>query len=42
MKTFEFFLDFYIVFFLYNSRKLNRYHRFMIKKWGTRYTEKIK
>lgn len=42
MKTFSFLFDFYIVYFLYSSKKLHRYHRYMISKWGDRYSNKIK
>lgn len=30
--------DYYFVIFLYNPNKVNRYHRYMIEKWGDRYT----
>jgi hypothetical protein len=35
----EWFLDFYVAYFLYNSKKLHRYHKYMIGKWGKRYTD---
>lgn len=30
--------DYYFLIFLYNPHKVNRYHRYMIDKWGERYT----
>jgi hypothetical protein len=38
-KNIEWFLDLYVVYFLYNSNKISRYHRYMIHKYGTRYTD---
>jgi hypothetical protein len=35
--------DYYFVIFLYNPNKVHRYHHYMIKKWGKRYsTDEIK
>ena len=30
--------DYYFVIFLYNPNKVHRYHHYMIKKWGKRYS----
>jgi hypothetical protein len=30
--------DYYFVIFLYNPNKVDRYHLYMINKWGRRYT----
>lgn len=30
--------DYYFVIFLFSPKKVNRYHRYMIEKWGERYT----
>ena len=39
-KEIEWRIDYYFVIFLYNPNKVHRYHRYMIDKWGTRYTGK--
>ena len=36
----EWFIDFYLMIFLYNPNKVHRYDDWMTKKWGTRYTGK--
>ena len=36
-KTLEYNFDYYFVYFLYKTEKIDRYHDFMIKKWGNRY-----
>jgi hypothetical protein len=41
MKRIAWFFDFYIVYFLYNEKKLNRYHRNMINKYGNKYRDRI-
>jgi hypothetical protein len=39
-KEIDWRIDYYFVYFLYNSNKVHRYHRYMIDKWGARYTGK--
>lgn len=34
IKKIEFWFDVYVVYFLYNDRKLDRYYTYMRKKWG--------
>jgi hypothetical protein len=38
LKELEWKWDFYFVIFLYNPNKVDRYHNYMTKKWGKRYT----
>lgn len=38
-KNIEWLMDLYIVYFLYNPNKKMRYHKYMIGKYGTRYTD---
>jgi len=38
-KELDWIWDYYFVYFLYNSNKVHRYHWYMKKKWGPRYTE---
>lgn len=40
IKDLEWFIDFYLMIFLYNPNKVHRYDAWMTKKWGTRYTGK--
>lgn len=37
MKTLSWIIDFYFLYFLYNERKLHRYHDYMTNKWGEKY-----
>ena len=37
LKTLEFNFDYYVVYFLYNGNKINRYYEYMNKKWGDRF-----
>lgn len=30
-------IDYYFLYFMFNSRKLNKYHEYMTKKWGEKY-----
>jgi hypothetical protein len=32
-------IDYYIVYFLYNNRKIHRYHQYMSDKYGNRYVD---
>lgn len=34
------YLDYYFVYFLYNPRKRQRYHKMMLQKWGEKYSNK--
>ena len=38
LKNLEFYLDYHFTIFLYNPNKVDRYHDYMTKKWGDRYT----
>jgi hypothetical protein len=38
IKELEYKIDYYLVIFLYNPNKVDRYHQYMTKKWGTKYT----
>jgi hypothetical protein len=31
------FFDFYLRYFLYNDKKIYRYHRYMLNKWNDKY-----
>lgn len=42
MVEVEWIFDFYFAWMTYNGRKLHRYHEYMIKRWGTRYTKLYK
>lgn len=33
-KKLEFWFDLYFVYFLYNSKKIDKYYEYMEKKWG--------
>jgi hypothetical protein len=37
MKKLEWLWDYYVLYHLYNERKLDVYHRWMSKKWGKKY-----
>lgn len=43
MKKFLFNLqwwfDYHVIYFTYNTYKINRYHNYMIKKYGEKYTD---
>jgi hypothetical protein len=39
IKEIEWIWDYYFVIFLYSPNKSHRYHWYMKKKWGSRYTE---
>lgn len=41
LKKIAWFFDYYILYFLYNERKINRYHRDMINKYGDKYRKKV-
>lgn len=34
-------IDFYIIYFLYNPKKLYRYHKYMLTRWGKKYRNTI-
>jgi uncharacterized membrane protein len=38
LKELDWKWDYYFVVFLYNPNKVHRYHLYMAKKWGRRYT----
>lgn len=42
LKKIAWFFDYYILYFMYNERKLDRYHRTMIDKYGKKYTDRIR
>ena len=42
MKTLIWYWDFYIIYFMYKEHKKNRYHRYMISKYGIKYISKVK
>jgi hypothetical protein len=42
LKELDWIFDFYFVIFLYNPNKVSRYHRYMQRKWGRRYTHNEK
>jgi hypothetical protein len=31
--------DFYVIYFTYNPNKIQRYHEYMTKKYGNKYTD---
>jgi hypothetical protein len=31
--------DFYVIYFTYNPRKIQRYHEYMTKRYGNKYTD---
>jgi hypothetical protein len=33
--------DYYIAYFTYKTDKLDRYHNYMIQKWGKKYTDRL-
>ena len=33
-KKIDWFFDIYVVYFLYNTKKLDRYYAYLRKKWG--------
>jgi hypothetical protein len=33
--------DYYIAYFTYKTDKLDRYHDYMIQKWGKKYTDRL-
>lgn len=37
LKQIEWLWDYYIVYHLYNERKIDVYHRWMYIKWGNKY-----
>jgi hypothetical protein len=37
-KELEWRWDYYFLYFLFNPNKVHRYHEYMTKKWGERYT----
>jgi len=37
MKKITWIIDYYLVYLLYNPKKINRYHKLMIKKYGDKY-----
>ena len=43
MKKFLFNLrwlfDYYLIYFTYNPKKIQRYHKYMIKRYGNRYVD---
>jgi len=43
MKRFLFnlkwFFDYYVIYFLYNDRKIKAYHHYMSRKYGNKYTD---
>lgn len=43
MKKFLFNLswlfDYFVIYFTYNPNKIQRYHRYMIKRYGKKYTD---
>jgi len=41
LKKIAWFIDYYILYFMYNERKLDRYHTNMLKKYGDKYRERI-
>lgn len=41
MKKLEWILDYYLVYLLYNEKKLHHYNQYMTKKWGSKYTETL-
>lgn len=41
LQTIEWTWDFYVSRFLYNERKLHRYHRYMIQRWGEKYLKTL-
>jgi hypothetical protein len=40
LKNIDWVFDYYIGYFLTNGNKINRYHKFMLQKWGDRYKKK--
>jgi hypothetical protein len=42
MKKIAWIIDYYFLYFMYNERKINRYHRNMINKYGDKYLNKIR
>ena len=32
-------IDYYLIYFLYNTRKIQRYHNYMTLKYGKKYTD---
>jgi hypothetical protein len=33
--------DYYLVYFLYSTNKVERYHKWMKKKWGEKYKDSL-
>ena len=42
MKKIAWIIDYYFLYFLYNSKKIDQYHRNMINKYGKKYTDRIR
>ena len=40
-KEIEWFFDYYFAWLFYNARKFDRYHNYMMTKWGKRYKKKL-
>lgn len=38
----EWIFDYYFAWMTYNGYKLHKYHKYMVNKWGERYTKKFK
>lgn len=39
LKKVDWFIDYYLVYFLYNTNKLDRYDVYMKEKWGENYNK---
>jgi hypothetical protein len=42
MKRIAWIIDYYFLYFMYNPRKIDRYHQRMINKYGDKYMDQIK